>query len=471
MTRERWDRLKPLFHAALEQPPDRRAAWLREACPDETLRAEALALLTAHDSAGGFLETPAVLEADAAAEGAQIGPYVIRGELGRGGMGIVYLAEDVRLGRTVALKALPAMLAGDESRRERLRREARAAAALTHPGIAVVYALEEIDGDLFIAAEYVKGRTLKAELADGPLGAAHALDTAIELARALCAAHETGIVHRDLKPENVLRAGDGRVKILDFGIAQFTDHTLTQLTMTGAVLGTPAYMAPEQLAGGEVDFRADLYALGVLLVEMTTGVHPFASGASPPMPPAIREIAERCLARDPRDRPASTRQLVSWMESVRAGTAGADAGIGPRPAKTFAPRWWWEFHQALTALIYCLMAVPLWGARGVIGGATGRAVFVVGLAAIVVSATVRLHLWFTSRFYPGELHWVRARTARWVTAADAVFSAAAAGTGLLVGDAEGALATLLTAVGIGAAVAFLVIEPVTERAAFGGRAR
>ncbi len=341
MTRERWEQLKPLFHAALEQPPGRRAAWLREACPDDTLRAEALALLTAHDSAGGFLETPAVLEADAPEEGRQLGPYVIRGELGRGGMGIVYLAEDVRLGRTVALKALPSIVAGAETRRERLRREARAAAALTHPGIAVVYALEEIDGDLFIASEHVKGRSLKAELAEGPLGPERALDTAIELARALCAAHEAGIVHRDLKPENVLRTDDGRVKILDFGIAQFTDRTLTQLTMTGSVLGTPAYMAPEQLLGGEVDFRADLYALGVLLVEMTTGVHPFGTGAAPPLPEGIKAIADRCLARDPRERPASTRELAAWMESVRAGG---------RPT-TSAPRWWWEFHQADTALV------------------------------------------------------------------------------------------------------------------------
>jgi hypothetical protein len=464
MTPERWERLKPLFHAALEQPPGRRAAWLEQACPDEALRAEVLALLRSHDSAGDFLETPAAIDAGAAGEGRQLGPYLIRGELGRGGMGIVYLAEDVRLGRTVALKALPPVLADDETRRERLRREARAAAALTHPGIAVVYALEEFDGELFIASEHVKGQTLKSELAAGPLGWERALDTAIEIARALCAAHEAGIVHRDLKPENVLRAADGHVKILDFGIAQFADRTLTQLTMTGAVLGTPAYMAPEQLAGGEADFRVDLYALGVLLVEMTTGAHPFGTGAAPRLPEGIRAIAERCLARDPAERPSSTRELVSMMERIRAGlVAGAPADA---PAGTFTPRWWWEFHQGLTALVYWLMAIPLWTARGVIGGAMGRMVFVTALAAIVVSANVRLHLWFTSRFYPGELPWVRLRTTRWVTAADSLFASVTAGAGLLVGDAQPALATLLLAVGIGAAVAFLVIEPVTERAAF-----
>ncbi|MGH9349303.1 MAG: hypothetical protein ACRD26_18765, partial [Vicinamibacterales bacterium] len=143
MNPERWARLKPLFHGALDQPAPRRAEWLRQACPDdEALRAEVQALIDAHDSAGGFLESPAALDpADTPPlePGRQIGPYVVRGELGRGGMGIVYLAEDVRLGRTVALKALPSSVAGDARRRERLRREARAAAALTHPGIAVVY--------------------------------------------------------------------------------------------------------------------------------------------------------------------------------------------------------------------------------------------------------------------------------------------------------------------------------------------
>jgi predicted Ser/Thr protein kinase len=472
MNRDRWEQLKPLFHGALEQPPSQRTDWLRAACPDAVLRAEVEALITSHDTAGDFLEAPAAVdlpdvdipaEAPSYSGDKQIGPYVVRGELGRGGMGVVYLAEDVRLGRTVALKALPDLLANDALRRERLRREARAAAALSHPGIAVVYALEEFDGELFMATEHVRGRTLRAELAAGAPGPARALETTIEIARALCAAHESGIVHRDLKPENILRTEDGRIKILDFGIAQFTDRTLTQLTLTGAVLGTPAYMAPEQLVGPDVDFRADIYAAGVILSEMTTGVHPFATGDRPraPIPPALAAIIDRCLARDPRERYGSTREFLAALERAqRTGAAPVAA------AAKFTPLWWWEFHQGVAALVYWIMAIPVWHARGVIGGLPGRTIFFVTLAAIIVSANVRLHLWFTSRFYPAELRWVRKRTGRWVNAADWVFSLALVGAGLLVGDESAPLAVLLIAFGIGTGVVFLVVEPVTERAAF-----
>jgi serine/threonine protein kinase len=475
MNRERWEQLKPLFHGALEQPPSERAAWLRQACPDDdALRTEAQALIDAHQTSGRFLERPASLDPSAddvpLEIGAKVGPYVVRGELGRGGMGIVYLAEDLRLGRTVALKALPSALARDAQRRERLRREARAAASLTHPGIATVYALEEIDGELFIAAEHVKGRTLKAEIAEGALSPERSIATAIEIVRALCAAHEAGIVHRDLKPENILRTGEGGIKILDFGIAQFTDATLTHLTIAGAVLGTPAYMAPEQLAGGDVDFRADLYAVGILIAEMTTGVHPFATGSIPrvPMPDAIKAIADRCLAQMPRDRYGTTRELLAALETAQSAPALRDSvdQRGKDTSSVSSPRWWWEFHQAVAALVYWLMAIPVWSARGLIGGAGGRALFIVTLAAIIVSANLRLHRWFTSRFYPDELHWVRLRTRSWIYAADWVFVASLAGAGLLVGDDRAALATLLLAMGIGIAVVFLFVEPVTERAAF-----
>jgi tRNA A-37 threonylcarbamoyl transferase component Bud32 len=479
MNAERWARLKPLFHGALEQPPDARADWLRNACrDDESLRADVQALVDSHDSAGEFLEVPASLDADPPADaqpespGRAVGPYVLKGELGRGGMGIVYLAEDVRLGRTVALKALPSSMALDPRRRERLRREARAAAALSHPGIATVFALEEIDGELFIAAEYVRGRTLKTELAEGAFGPVRALDTAIEIARALAAAHDAGIVHRDLKPENILLTSDGRIKILDFGIARFTDMTLTELTLDGAVLGTPAYMAHEQLAAGQVDFRADLYALGVILVEMTTGVHPYATGSTPraPLPDAVKRITDRCLARDPNERPASTRELLAALEEARqalaSGTASTPAPSMEQPGATLSARWWWEFHQAVAALVYWLLAIPVWSARGLIGGAAGRAIFFVALAAIVVAANLRLHLWFTSRFYPAELSWVRARTSRWVLIGDIAFASTLVAAGLLVGDARQALATLLVAFGLGIGVVFFFVEPVTARAAF-----
>jgi eukaryotic-like serine/threonine-protein kinase len=332
VNRDEWERLKPLFHGAVEQPPSRRGEWLRAQCDDDAVRREVLALLHSYDTAGDFLEAPATLDpAEQAGEPVrQIGPYSIRGELGRGGMGVVYLAEDRRLGRTVALKALPDSFANDPGRRERLRREARAAAALTHPGIAIVYALEEIDGALYIASEHVRGRTLRAELAEGPLGPARAHVTAIEIVRALCAAHEAGIVHRDLKPENVLRTDEGGIKILDFGIAQFTDHTLTQLTAAGAVIGTPAYMAPEQLVGPDVDFRADIYAVGVLIVEMATGRHPFATGDSP--------RARRCRKRCARSRIDVSRAIRVTAINRRASCSPPSKGAiaGDRPARRSA---------------------------------------------------------------------------------------------------------------------------------------
>ena len=479
MNPERWERLKPLFHGALEQPPATRAEWLRGACPDdERLRHEAQALIDAHETVGDFLQSPATLDGDAAPfesvpleVGQHVGPYLVRGELGRGGMGIVYLAEDTRLGRTVALKALAPGVADDPQRRGRLRREARAAAALSHPGIAVVYALEEIDGNLFIASEHVRGRTLRAELDEGPPGPGPALHTALDIVRALCAAHDAGIVHRDLKPENILRADDGRVKILDFGIAHVADEALTQLTRAGAVLGTPAYMAPEQIVGIDVDFRVDIYAVGVLLVEMATGAHPFASAGA--VPPALQAVADRCLAKNPRDRYTSTRDLLAALEDVRRTLDGVPGrrtapvlDAASASAAPLTPRWWWEFHQGMAALVYWIMLVPMWSARGLIGGLSGRTLFMMALASVIVSANLRLHLWFTSRFYPAELPWVRARATRWVTAADWGFALTLVLAGLLVGDARPALAVLLIAVGIGTALAFLVIEPVTERAAF-----
>jgi hypothetical protein len=215
---------------------------------------------------------------------------------------------------------------------------------------------------------------------------------------------------------------------------------------------------------------------------MVTGVHPFATDSiqREPLPEALKSIADRCLARDPRDRYASTRELLSVLESARAGLkagsyhvddvhtsrVGADFQTGPSPATTFSPRWWWEFHQALAAVVYWVMAIPVWNARGLIGGVEGRSIFVITLVAIIVSANLRLHRWFTSRFYPAELAWVRARTYTWITVADWVFAASLVTAGLLVGDARAALAVLLISFGVGTAVVFLFVEPVTERAAF-----
>jgi len=475
MNHAQWERLKDLFQAALDQPASARRDWLRQQCPDDrAIVREAEALLDAHETAGAFLERPAQVDPadlETLTPGARIGNYVVIEELGRGGMGVVYLAEDQRLGRRVALKSLPTSVASSLELRQRLRREARAAATISHPGVAVVYALEEIDEHLFIASEYVSGESLRAVIARGPIAPARVQAMALEIASALAAAHAAGVIHRDLKPENVLITGDGRIKIVDFGIAQIEGPEATRLTRAGAMLGTPAYMAPEQLLGGTVDGRADLYAVGVVLSEMLTGRHPLRSGGSPVPTGPLAAIIARCTQGDPAARFASARELLSALEGGAAPDTVGPAEAGRYERERAGPhvggsRFWWEFHEAMAAVIYWAMAVPAWYARGLIGGWQGRAFFIVLLAAVVVAATARLHLWFTSRSYPTELAWVHRRSSIWIRIADWVFAATLVIGGILIRDEHSPLTMILPSVAIGAVVAFLLIEPVTARDAF-----
>ena len=387
MDPERWRQVGELFHRALEHGPEERSRFLDEACGgDAALRAEVDSLLAHHDDgAPPAVPTPPEIvptppevgptppevvptppedaaggdEAGGAGltAGRRLGPYHIIRKLGEGGMGVVHLAEDTRLGRRVAVKALPPRFTRDERRRRRLRREARAAASLTHPGIATVYALEEFDGTLCIVSEYVPGETLRQELAAGPLPPIDLLHTATAIARALAAAHEGNILHRDLKPENVIRVrstgiDDAGIKIVDFGLARFGDPeagaaSATQLTAPGAMMGTPGYMAPEQIRGEPVDFRADVFAFGVLVFELATGSHPFTSAtpvstvarvleATPPdlrrlapaCPAALAAVISRCLQKDPAQRYAATRELVEDLEGARRTPAESPAAPG-----------------------------------------------------------------------------------------------------------------------------------------------
>jgi predicted Ser/Thr protein kinase len=330
MSDERWDRLKAVFQGALAQPREQRRAWLELACGgDKGLLQEADTLLQSLDSAGDFLEHPAdvdIGDSQTFPPGSTIGPYRIERDIGRGGMGVVYLAEDVRLERRVALKALPPEVAANPELRQRLRREARAAATIAHPAVATVYALEEIDEYLFIVSEYVDGETLRESISRGPMEPGRLRGIAIQIARALCAAHEAGVVHRDLKPENVLLTAAGDVKVVDFGIAYVEGREGTKLTRAGAMLGTPAYMAPEQLLGTPVDGRADIYAFGVLLNELATGHHPLAAVTAPATPPMFAAIIARCMQPDPSARYASGRDLLAALEATRPGPADGVAG-------------------------------------------------------------------------------------------------------------------------------------------------
>jgi TolB-like protein len=346
----RYQRLERLFREAVELRAEERNALLEAAYPgDPALRSEAAALLAAHDAAsreqggagGGFLEqldaglAAALVEEEVggAKEGEMIGRYRVLRILGRGGMGVVYLAHDPRLDRPVALKLLPPHLAIDEAARRRFFEEARAASSTEHPNIATVLELDETaDGRVFLAMAYCEGETLDHRLLRGPLLIDEAVGLAAQIARGLAAAHARGVVHRDIKPANVIVTPDGTAKILDFGVAKMAGHALTQ---PGVHLGTVAYMSPEQTRSGDVDARADLWSLGAVLYEMLTGRRPFAAEseqaliysirndkpppleeARPDASAALRALVERCLAKDPGARYPDTRSLLEELGRI-----------------------------------------------------------------------------------------------------------------------------------------------------------
>ena len=220
--------------------------------------------------------------------GTRLSSYEIHAPLGAGGMGEVYRATDTKLGRQVAIKILPSEMAQDPERLARFQREARAVAALNHPNVVTLYSVEEADGVHFLTMELLEGQALDRLIGSGGLPVERIVEIASALSEALSAAHEKGIVHRDLKPANVMVTNDGRVKVLDFGLAKDVgaeasqDATLTSAgkTQVGVVLGTPAYMSPEQVSGRPLDHRSDIFSLGVLLHEMATGTRPFEGSSS-----------------------------------------------------------------------------------------------------------------------------------------------------------------------------------------------
>ena len=357
MKQELWLKVEELFHAALEHAPEARPAFLDRACgEDSDLRRQVELLLAKEDQAGSFLEIPAMedetgtLTAAGSLLGGQFGPYRILSPLGAGGMGEVYRAHDGKLGRDVAIKTLPREFARDPERLARFRREARTLASLNHPNIAAIYGLEE-SGDVdCLVMELVLGETLRERIArDGPLPVQEALGICCQIAGALEAAHEKGIIHRDLKPANVKVTPEGRVKVLDFGLAKAIwgaegEQNLSQRatvtgmeTLAGHIVGTPGYMSPEQARGKDVDKRTDVWAFGCVLYELLTGKRAFQGetqsdtiaavlerepdrqALSAKTPAKIRELLRQCLQKDASRRLDNVADARKTIEEAQRG--------------------------------------------------------------------------------------------------------------------------------------------------------
>lgn len=376
MRTEAWKRVEELFEAALREPPEHRGRFLAQACPDDPeLRGEVLSLLNSADSASSFLEDSPVPAARPSVErGTKLGHFEILELIGRGGMGDVYRARDSHLKRDVAIKVLPPDAARDPTSIVRFEREARAASALNHPNILQISGIGHAAGTYWIASELLRGESLRQVIERGALTARRATEIAIQIADGLAAAHAAGIVHRDLNPGNVMIAPDGRVKILDFGLAtrapgisSASGSLPAGITTPGLVMGTPGYMAPEQINGKPADSRSDIFALGVLLHEMLSGARAFNGGStievlnanlkaepaelSPSVPLALQRITARCIEKEP------TRRFQSAADLSFALAAVSDASASRAPA-TAAGRPSWPKWIAAT------LAVAILGAGG-----------------------------------------------------------------------------------------------------------
>jgi eukaryotic-like serine/threonine-protein kinase len=351
-----WQKVREVFDAALRQEPQDRQNYLNEACGDDKdLLTEVESLFSSFHKSDDFMETPAVAhvadiiesETKKLESGTRFGHYEIIRQIGIGGMGEVYLAEDQRLDRRVAIKILKEKFSQDESNLKRFVREAKAASALNHPNILIIHEIGESQGAHYIVSEFIEGRTLREVLSESHMSLEKVLDLAIQITSALFVAHGAHLVHRDIKPENVMVRPDGYVKVLDFGLAKLVaqetkplvgleDATIRNQTAKGVILGTVNYMSPEQALGRKVDHRSDIFSLGLVLYEMATGKRAFAGAtaietidqilhAQPEavrrlnhrVPAELERIIRKCLEKDRECRYQSAGELLTELRNLR----------------------------------------------------------------------------------------------------------------------------------------------------------
>jgi serine/threonine protein kinase len=399
MTPERWQMVRGILQSAMELRPEERAVYLdRECGSDPSLRKDVDEYLSIEGKLDpNFLESPAAAQvelpgrslasASILAAGTRFGNYELRALLGAGGMGQVYRARDVSLKREVAIKIIPHFYASDAGRLHRFKQEAEATAALNHPNILTIYQVGKHDETFYIVEELLQGGTLRERLKAGPLPVRTATDHGVQIASGLAAAHERGIIHRDLKPENIFVTKDGRIKILDFGLAKLVEHrrdhraedektksATTQWSEPGLALGTTAYMSPEQVRGKQVDHRSDIFAFGAVLYEMLTGRLAFAKETSAEtmtailnedplafsqsgqnIPPGMQRVIQRCLEKHPDQRFQSASDLAFALEALSESGSGPAVAVAQRSdlgwrrivaggvviAAAALVAWWW----------------------------------------------------------------------------------------------------------------------------------
>jgi eukaryotic-like serine/threonine-protein kinase len=370
MKPERWSKIESIFHKVLEADESRRGAVIEESCAgDEELRREVESLLAHHSDSSSFIEQPAfatTISLTAAAaprpdlKGVAVGHYRILEEIGSGGMGQVFRALDTRLHRTVAIKVLPSTHVADPDRKRRFLQEARAASKLNHPNIVTLYDMASDGGVDYLVMEYVAGKTLKGLMRPEGLPISEVVGYAIQLAGALAVAHAAGLVHRDIKPANIMVTNDGQVKVLDFGLAKQltpagTDSLDAEQTVPGMLLGTVAYMSPEQTRGEPLDARSDIFAFGSVLYEVVTGQLPFRASSllstmheialhDPPPPSRVQprvplwleQIVLRCLRKQVAVRYQSMAELLEALRSGGVRAAPETVGASTSRASSIA---------------------------------------------------------------------------------------------------------------------------------------